>query len=123
MKLKNILREAKVKDPRGAEKVVGKKLKELGLSLGGWQKSIKQAYEEGRGRFETKLKIDPSRLGPMQAMFETIDYTLEIDCAVQSGNEFICVITIQYSYKHPSGANGYRVAHKYLSTTDKWQRW
>jgi len=117
------LTEAKALDQKGAEKIVWKKLKELGLSLGNWQRAIMLAYEEGRGRFEVKSKIDPKKLGPMQAMFESIDYTIEIDCAVQSGNEFICVITLQYSYTHPSGSNGYRVAFKYTSKTNKWQNW
>ena len=117
------LTEAKALDQKAAQKIVWKKLKDIGLSISGWEKAIKDAYDSGRGKSETKETIDPKKLGPMQAMFKSINYTVEIDAAMYNGNEFVCVITLNYGYTHPSGSNGYRVAFKYTTKTNKWQNW
>ena len=126
MKLKNILTEAKAIDVKAAEKIVGDKLHELQLHKGKApkvMKAIKAAFEKGRGEASFNEDIPVKSLGKMAPMFKSVDLKTTVSTGIQSGNEFVCVITLEYSYKHPSGSNGYRTALMYRSHDKKWQNW
>ena len=99
-----------------AQYIMYRKLKELNISIGGWEKVIKEAFksEEGEGTVRETISIEPSETGPMAPMFKSIEQKVLLFVG-RDEKGVVMIIGLDYSYTHPSGGtNGYRITYRWM---------